>query len=144
MAKDLSLGIHFHKRLSAMKAFVAEMSDKALTLVRHFDEIEFVEQDAIYSINAVGSWGLDRVDQVNLPLDDTYTPRGDGAVSTFTSSILVFSLPTTTSVDVLLHSMTPSEETAKIVTVTELTVPVLLEVQPTVLPSQLPSMASVF
>ncbi|XP_070534740.1 aqualysin-1-like isoform X1 [Ptychodera flava] len=79
MAKDLSLGIHFHKRLSAMKSFVAEMSDKALTLVRHFDEIEFVEQDAIYSINAVGSWGLDRVDQVNLPLDDTYTPRGDGA-----------------------------------------------------------------
>jgi len=77
--KERNLDIKIVRQYDGMFGFVAEMSEKALDLVRSFEEIAYVEQDAIYSISAVASWGIDRVDQVDLPLDDTYTPRGDGA-----------------------------------------------------------------
>ncbi|XP_077990464.1 aqualysin-1-like [Glandiceps talaboti] len=79
LAEERSLEIKVVKQFVSMTGFVAEMNEKALNMVRYFEEIAYVEQDAMYSISAVASWGLDRVDQVDLPLDDTFTPRGDGA-----------------------------------------------------------------
>ena len=37
----------------------------------------YVEEDSVARLDAVASWGLDRVDQRDLPLDDNYTPPGE-------------------------------------------------------------------
>lgn len=43
--------------------------------VRRFNFVKYVEEDQIMRIDAVASWGLDRVDQQDLPLDNSFTPR---------------------------------------------------------------------
>ncbi|XP_077867616.1 extracellular serine proteinase-like [Saccoglossus kowalevskii] len=55
-----------------------EMTERTLNRVRTFPEVEYVEEDSLARGN-VASWGLDRVDQRFLPLDDVFIPRGDGA-----------------------------------------------------------------
>lgn len=57
--------------------FVALADSKTvLELVAH-PHVQYVQEDGVKKINE--TWGLDRVDQRNLPLDNTYTPGSDGA-----------------------------------------------------------------
>ncbi|XP_072033252.1 aqualysin-1-like [Amphiura filiformis] len=46
------------------------------------DGVDFVEEDGIAYTQAVASWGIDRVDQRNLPLDNTYTAPRSGSGTT--------------------------------------------------------------
>jgi subtilisin family serine protease len=61
----------------ALNGFAARLSPQALTELRRRTEVRFIEADTrIQAIGVqapVGSWGQDRVDQRNLPLDNSYT-----------------------------------------------------------------------
>ncbi|MFF4267163.1 S8 family serine peptidase [Streptomyces virginiae] len=75
---------------SAINGFAAPMTPLQLTIVRNALGVKAVEEDA--SVQSVprpstvsgtrapsNSWGLDRIDQQKLPLDDDFTAVGNGA-----------------------------------------------------------------
>ncbi|WP_405530082.1 S8 family peptidase [Streptomyces avidinii] len=74
----------------ALNGFAVPLTPLQLTLVRNSLGVKAVEEDAkVQSVPrqspATGtrapssSWGLDRIDQQQLPLDNTFTPQGNGA-----------------------------------------------------------------
>lgn len=76
---------------SAMRGFAAMLTPAQLKSVRATPGVEAVEQDA--TVKATGSpaadprgpaasWGLDRIDQRNLPLDGNFTATGSGQGAT--------------------------------------------------------------
>ncbi|KAJ8050820.1 Proteinase R [Holothuria leucospilota] len=67
---------------NSLNAFAATLSEKALNMIRRWDIVEYVEEDGIYRVSAVGSWGIDRIDQRNLPLDNSYVAPRAGAGQT--------------------------------------------------------------
>jgi aqualysin 1 len=74
-------GHHLYSR--ALNGFAATFSDGAAERVRHHPSVEFVEQDQTVSVTVSGaeslaSWGLDRVDQVDKPLDTFYHYNATG------------------------------------------------------------------
>ncbi|MFB7258565.1 S8 family peptidase [Streptomyces nojiriensis] len=75
---------------SAISGFAVPMTPPQLTVVRNSPGVKSVEEDAtVQSVprpsTAPGtrapsnSWGQDRIDQKNLPLDDSFTAEGTGA-----------------------------------------------------------------
>jgi serine protease len=69
-------GTVFHVYDAALKGFAIEMSDGAARKLSADPRVQFVEQDSVVSINATQSpatWGIDRVDQRNLPRSNSYT-----------------------------------------------------------------------
>jgi subtilisin family serine protease len=65
-----------HVYAYAINGFSATLSDEEYIKLRQDKRIKYIEPDAIVSINSTQSnatWGLDRIDQRNLPLNQTYT-----------------------------------------------------------------------
>ena len=66
----------------ALKGFAADLTPAGVAAVRARSEVSFVEADQIYTANVTqtgATWGLDRIDQANLPLNGTYVYNGNGA-----------------------------------------------------------------
>ena len=71
---------HVYQR--ALNGFAVQMSEKDVRALARHPDVDFVEADQTMSIKAVQSpvtWGLDRIDQRNLPLDNSYTFNFDGS-----------------------------------------------------------------
>ena len=72
----------------ALRGFSARMSEVQARRLATDPSVDYVEQDRVMSIAATQSptpsWGLDRIDQRNLPLDNAYTyPTGGANVTAY-------------------------------------------------------------
>ena len=71
-------GLIHHTYASALKGFAVSLPDTSLQGIRNNPLVESVEQDQTVSLNQVVSpeyqatWGLDRIDQADRPLDSVY------------------------------------------------------------------------
>lgn len=73
-----------HSYGSALKGFAASLPEAALQGIRNNPNVEIVEQDQTVSLSQASpqnqaTWGLDRIDQADLPLDTQYHFTGSGA-----------------------------------------------------------------
>jgi subtilisin family serine protease len=67
----------------AIQGFSATLTPESVAYLKLQPEIDYIEPDQIISVNATQtpppSWGLDRIDQLTLPLDNSYNYNEDGA-----------------------------------------------------------------
>jgi subtilisin family serine protease len=67
----------------AIQGFSATLTPESVAYLKLQPEIDYIEPDHIISVNATQtptpSWGLDRIDQLALPLNDSYNYSENGA-----------------------------------------------------------------
>jgi subtilisin family serine protease len=72
-----------HEYGSAIKGFSAKLDKRALAQVENDPAVAYVEPDQVMTVVQTqqpnATWGLDRIDQRNLPLNTTYTYTRTGA-----------------------------------------------------------------
>lgn len=64
---------------AGINALTIDADNPELIRLAQSPQVAAVEPDRTYSIGAVASWGLDRIDQRSLPLNNTYTHSTSGS-----------------------------------------------------------------
>ena len=80
---DLQGGEVLHTFRSALDGFAAELPTQALDGLRRNPDVAYIEQDTVVTLSAAGqqspaTWGLDRIDQAALPLNNSYSYAASG------------------------------------------------------------------